>query len=765
MDDLIAEFVSEAREMLQALECELVAWERDPSDRARLDAIFRFVHTVKGNCGFFDLPRLQALAHAAEDVLGEVRAGTRQANAALVDAILAVIDRIGEMVDQIAAGEDISTGSDEALVAALAESPVSEAAEPAAPAPEPAKPSRSADVARTVRLPTDLVDRVMSGVSDMILARNELERQLHEVDANIGVESAFGRLTTILSDLQQAMTRARMQPIGTLFSGYQRLVRDLGAELGKRVEIEIESGQVELDREMIELIRDPLLHIVRNAVDHGIEPPVERGRLGKPEAGQLKFSARQTGNEIRIAISDDGRGIDSASFVDKAIKRGLITAEQAERMSDRQRNALICEPGLSTARQVTHLSGRGVGMDVVRASIERLGGKLKIDSTPGQGCRFILDVPLTLSIVPSITVRVGEQVFAIPRSYVDEIVRNSTETEAEPIGGIRHVIVRDELRPCIVLGEVLDLAGAAEASQQTLVMIRMIDGSVFALGVDAIVDHGDLVVRPVSPHVVRTNLYVGVAQLNDGAPALMMDIAGLATEAGLLVEGHGRSALVVDDRADAEDGTELAPVIVFNGLDGIRKAVPIAAVERLFEVAVADIGRGGDGPHVVYEGRIFPLAGLAGGVPDAETLDVLLLQGDGREVALATDGRVDAAEIDLATASGNLALLDGATVEVIDLAQLSGSSAGREPAGTKPSCRLPGDDPWCREFLRPLVRAAGYRIVEDRTARVDLEVTLDSSAEDVLVIASNEAEPQPIRRDDHAALEAALRSAQLRRQA
>lgn len=756
MDDLIAEFVSEAREMLQALECELVAWERDPADRARLDAIFRFVHTVKGNCGFFDMPRLQALAHAAEDALGEVRSGTRQANPALVDAILAVIDRIGEMVDQIAAGEDISAGSDEALVAALAEIPA-EQIEPAAPAPEVAKSNRSTEVARTVRLPTELVDRVMSGVSDMILARNELERQLHEADANIGVESAFGRLTAILSDLQQAMTRARMQPIGTLFTGYQRLVRDLGAELGKRVEIEIESGQVELDREMIELIRDPLLHIVRNAVDHGIEPPAERIKSGKPEAGRLTFSARQTGNEIRIAISDDGRGIDSASFVEKAIKRGLITSEQAERMSDRQRNALICEPGLSTARKVTHLSGRGVGMDVVRASIERLGGKLKIDSTPGQGCRFILDVPLTLSIVPSITVRVGEQVFAIPRSYVDEIVRNSAQTEAEPIGGVRHVIVRDELRPCIALGEVLDLTGAVAANDQTLVMIRMIDGSVFALGVDGIVDHGDLVVRPVSPHVVRTNLYVGVAQLNDGAPALMMDIAGLATEAGLMVEGHGRSALVADDQSDTENSAELAPVIVFNGLDGIRKAVPIAAVERLFEVAVADIGRGGDGPHVVYEGRIFPLAGLAGDVPDAETLDVLLLQGNGRQVALATDGRVDAAEIDLATASGNLAMLDGATVELVDLARL------QAPASPELSCRLPGDDPWCREFLRPLVSAAGYRVVEDQTAPVDLEITLDQGTEDLLVIATDWDGPQPIRRDDHAALEAALRSMQMRR--
>jgi two-component system chemotaxis sensor kinase CheA len=636
--------------------------------------------------------------------------------------------------------------------------------------------------ARTVRLPTDLVDRVMSGVSDMILARNELERQLSAIDTNLGVDTSFNRLAGILSELQQAMTRARMQPIGALFSSFQRLVRDLSAELGKRVEVDIESGQVELDREMIEFIRDPLLHIVRNALDHGIESPAERRLAGKPETGLLKFSARQTGNEIRIGIIDDGRGIDTLKVVDKAIAKGLLTPEQAESLTARQRNALICEPGLSSSAKVTHLSGRGVGMDIVRASIERLGGKLKIDTTPGQGSRILLDVPLTLSIVPSITVRVGEHVFALPRSYVDEIVRNNAAIEGERIGGLRHVTVRDELRPCVSLSEVLGLEESVPATAQTLVMMKMIDGSIFALGIDAIVDHGDLVVRPVSPHIIDTNLYVGVAQLDDGKPALMIDVAGLAATAGLVLEVQGRSTLDLGSHSGLELAPKLTQVIVFNGLDGLRKAVPISAVERLFEVSVSEIGQGGGGPHIVYEDQIFPLHGLKGALPEAGALDVLLLHSGAQGVAFATNGQVDAAEIDLATATGSagkrVALLGGATVELIDGSIPDPWSGLSAPASAAPSCRLPTDDRWCREFLLPQVAAAGYRIVEDRDSRVDLEIVLDlpaatsplpALADDVLVIASNRKRVKQggkaVHRDDRDALAAVLRSARQGRQA
>ncbi|MEA3263574.1 MAG: chemotaxis protein CheW [Pseudomonadota bacterium] len=748
MDDLITEFIAESREMLQALERGLVAWERDPGDRERLSEIFRFVHTVKGNCGFFDLPRLEALAHAAEDALGDVRADKRAIDSGLVNAVLAVLDRIGEMVEAVAAGEDISGGDDSDLIARLSVVEQKEVA--AQPAATPAKAAPAREPFRSVRLPTSLVDRVMSGVSDMILVRNELERQLRHSDGDPALIANFGRLSSLLSEMQAAMARVRMQPIGTLFDGYQRMIRDLAAELGKQVEVEIESGQVELDREMIELLRDPLLHVIRNAIDHGIEAPAERQAAGKRPQGRLMLSARQTGNEIRIAILDDGRGIDADKVVARAIERGIVTAEQAARMDAAQKLMLICEPGLSTAREVTAISGRGVGMDVVRASIERTGGKLRIASTPGEGTRFLLDVPLTLSIVPSITVEAGGQVFALPRSYVREIVRNGRDVEVEPIGGVRHVLVRGELYPCLGLGDLFGLPCQSDPDRQVLVMVTMIDGSVFALCVDDIADHCDLVIRPVAPQVIATGLYVGVAQLNDGKPALMLDLVGLAQLGGISADKQAR---ITSQSQAAVEEHELTQMIVFMGFDGIRRALPLGQVERLIEVAAVEIGQGGGQAHIVFEEAIVPLHGLAG-AHQADSFDVLVLTDRGRRIAYATAGTVDTADIDLATVSlatgRSLALLDGQSIELLDLASLDSKA---------PTCRLPGDDAWTREFLRPLVESAGYRVV-DGPDTADLEITREADGSECRLVGPS---GEVVASADAAALRAALQTASLRR--
>ncbi len=285
MDDLIADFVAECREMLESLGGEIVAWEARPDDRARLDSIFRFVHTVKGNCGFFEFPRLEALSHAAEDALADVRSGRRRADPSLVTAVLAIIDRIGEMVASIEAGEDMPGGDDSALIEALSPNAENVAA-PVAVAPADGQ-GRASSAPRTIRLSVELLDRVMSTVSDMVLARNELARRLRESDRDVAVDGAFERLSWIIADMRDAITRTRMQRIENLFVGLPRMVRDLSAELGKQVLVDIEGGDVELDREMIEMIRDPLTHIIRNAVDHGIEKPSERLKAGKREIGIL----------------------------------------------------------------------------------------------------------------------------------------------------------------------------------------------------------------------------------------------------------------------------------------------------------------------------------------------------------------------------------------------------------------------------------------------------------------------------------------------
>src|SRR6476619_6203543 len=392
MDDLIADFVAECREMLEALGGEIVAWEAEPDDRARLDSIFRFVHTVKGNCGFFEFPRLEALSHAAEDALADVRAGRRHPDAALVSAVLAIIDRIGEMVSAIEAGEDMPAGDDSMLIAAL-EPGAEGAAAPLVTAAADAA-TRASAAPRTIRLSVELLDRVMSTVSDMVLARNELARRLRESTTDVPVDGAFERLSSIIAEMRDAITRTRMQRIENLFVALPRMVRDLSAELGKQILVDIEGGDVELDREMIEMIRDPLTHIIRNAVDHGIEKPAERLKSGKREIGVLSVSARQSGNQILIDIHDDGRGIDGTKLVEKAVANGVITKDEAAQLSHREQLALIFEAGLSTAQAVTAISGRGVGMDVVRSNIERIGGVVEVDSTVGKGPRMPLRVPL-----------------------------------------------------------------------------------------------------------------------------------------------------------------------------------------------------------------------------------------------------------------------------------------------------------------------------------------------------------------------------------
>ena len=520
MNDLIAEFIAECREMLAALGGEIVAWEIDPTDRARLATIFRFVHTVKGNCGFFDFPRLEALSHAAEGALADVRSGRRQADHALVSAVLAVIDRIGEMIDAIDVGCEFPEGGDAALISALVyRRDAVEAKAGLVSAVAADKPAKAEAIQRTIRLPVELLDRLMNGVSDMVLARNDLARHIRELSRETAIDGPFDRLSTIIADMRDAIMRTRMQRIDNLFSALPRMVRDLSAELGKHALLQIEGGDVELDREMIGLIRDPLTHIIRNALDHGIETPAQRVAAGKPECGLLTVAARQSGNQILINIIDDGRGIDGARLVEKAIDSGILDAAEGARLASRARHALIFEPGLSTADKVTSISGRGVGMDVVRANIERIGGSIEVDSTPGDGTRLTLRVPLTLTIIPVLTISIAGQAFAIPRSAIEEIVHAGADSvQFSNVGEALLVKVRDRRVPCVALAKALGMPDDMAIDDRALVMLRLPGDDMFALAVDRIHDHEDLVFKPAAPAVMATGIYAGTTLADDGKP-------------------------------------------------------------------------------------------------------------------------------------------------------------------------------------------------------------------------------------------------------
>ena len=681
MEDLLAEFIAESRDMLEALSGEIVAWEADPADRARLDAIFRFVHTVKGNCGFFEFPRLESLSHAAEDALADVRAGRRKADEGLVSAVLAVIDRIAEIVDAIGEAREQPEVDDAPLIAAL-EGTANESASAPAAASTPAQ-RRQAVTPRTIRLPVELLDRVMSGVSDMAVARNDLARRIIQHEGETGLEAPFNRLSAILADLREAITRIRMQRIETLFSGFPRMVRDLSHELGKQVMVEIESGDVEIDREMIEVVRDPLVHLIRNAVDHGIETPAERQAAGKREIGMLQISARQTGSEIRIGIVDDGKGIDGDKLVEKAVAAGILTAEEAKLLSIRERNALICEPGLSTAKEVTAVSGRGVGMDVVRANIEKIGGSLMIDSTPGSGTRMMLNIPLTLSIVPSLTIGVGRQTFALPRSYVEEIVRASgEEMDRAQIGGRDFITVRGQRIACVGLDEILGLESTCPPEARLYVLIRLVGGDIFGLAVDAIHNHEELVVKPIAPVLMACEFYVGTTQLDDGSPVPMLDISGIARSAGMIREVKDRS-LRRELRNEREEERELVPALMFRGFDGAERAVEMDAVRRIEKLAVTALRSAKNGTaQAVIDGRIVPLVGLGGLKPQGEEINLFRVGEPGDERAYAYAEIVDLCEFDPAevvVAEGGggqrLALIGGRPVELFDAAALLASSA------------------------------------------------------------------------------------------
>jgi two-component system chemotaxis sensor kinase CheA len=515
------------------------------------------------------------------------------------------------------------------------------------------------------------------------------------------------------------------------------MVRDLSAELGKLVLVDSGGGDVELDREMIEMIRDPLTHIIRNAVDHGIETPAERLRAGKREIGMLCVSARQSGNQILIDIQDDGRGIDGKTLVEKAIAAGILTKADAAELNPREQFALIFEAGLSTAKAVTAISGRGVGMDVVRSNVERIGGIVEVDSKPGAGTRMTLRVPLTWTIIPALTVSIGAQHFAIPRSAIDEIVRaNGESVELERVGGAGIATIRGRRVPQVVLADILGLDSPMKDEERTLIVLRPAGGDVYALAVDRIHDHEELVVKPAAPAVMATGLYAGTTLADDGSPILLFDPAGLAQVGGVKLEAQERTARVADGPAVAASA-KATEVILFRGLDGARRALQLSVVDRIEEVPAGAIKPGAGQLRVQLGEAILPLAGLCGTeLPDGK-VRLFRLNDGSHEVGYAFQEVIDLAAIDhdliQADCAGEISgvtLIGGEPAELVDAHWLFANHGGpaSRPAAEQPVCRLPADDPWMQNMLRPIVEAAGYRVIGDGDeADADLVIVSDGA--------------------------------------
>ena len=713
MDDLLQEFIAETRETLAALSGEIVAWESMPADRARLDSIFRFVHTVKGSCGFLDLPRLLRLSHAAEDVLAAVRDGLRVPDAALVSAVLAIVDRIGEVVEAIDAGVSLDDSSEDLLIAALAED--------AAPAAAPIAHLVARAPTRSIRLNVDLLDRMMSGMSDMVLARNELARRLRDEVVDPRVETALERLSLTVAEMRDTVTRTRMQKIEALFSALPRMVRDTAGELGKSVALEIDGADVELDREMIEMMRDPLVHIIRNAVDHGLEAPADRRTAGKRDTGRLSVSARQSGNQIVIEIADDGRGIDVGAVCAKAVKRGLYTQAQMAAMDDAQKVELVFEAGLSSRDTVTAISGRGVGMDVVRANIEHIGGRILLQNRPRQGLTIIIQVPLTLSILPTIVVGIGGERFALARQSVEEIVKLSgSAVRADVIGGRPVVTVRGRRLPLVDLAGLL---GVGTPSAETLAIVSTRDGT-YAMAIEAVLDTEELVVKPAAPAVMATGLYAGQTLPDSGLPMLLLDAAGIAKIAGL------RFDQVIVEEADVAKVEEARiAALLFADLDGRRRVIPLAAIDRVEQVDSRHVRQSAGRLRIAIGPALIPLHAVADHTV-RPLLTVLRLTDGEQEIGYAVADPVEivAMPAHITPAHGNgpiagVVLIRGDQVEVVDVhALFAGENA---PPARRSICLLHDDDGgWMRTFLQPALEASGYCCVTELPPGDDAIVVL-----------------------------------------
>lgn len=744
MDDLLNEFLTETNESLGTLDVELVRFEREPSDATILGNIFRLMHTIKGTCGFLGLPRLEAIAHAGENVLGKFRDGELPVTPQAVTLILRCIDHIRVLLAELEAAGKEPEGSDGALICeinAIAEpgtqatvpandggntgdaSPVfddagfpvaaellaevahalgndiseigSLATEPsAAPAPEApatARPAPRADApavksqpagdvkesalaASSIRVNVDVIENLMTLISELVLTRNQL-MQLQRVQKSSEFKVPLQRISHITSDLQDGVTRMRMQPIGSAWAKLPRIVRDLCVETGKKIELVQRGADTELDRQVLEMIKDPLTHMIRNSADHGIENPKDRKAAGKPETGTIALEAYHEGGHIFIRILDDGRGLDAERIGRKAIANGLATEAEVANMSEQQILQFIFRAGFSTAEKVTSVSGRGVGMDVVRTNVERIGGTIEMTSTAGQGTTFLIKIPLTLAIVSALVVEAAGQRFAVPQINVIELVRAGRRSGAriETIKDSPVLRLRDQLLPLVSLRGLLGL-GEEDDGRDRFILVAQVGAFTFGIVVDRVFDTEEIVVKPVAPILRGNPFYAGNTILGDGSVIMILDPNGISGAAG---QGKAQSASTGTQslaNTHSEDGH--ASLLLFRAASSELKAVPLDAVARIEEVDATTIEQVGGHPVVQYRDHLMPLITLdpAHRWKDEGKQPLLVFDKDGRSLGIVVDEVVDIANervsIELKPGGDGLlgsAIVAGKATDLIDI--------------------------------------------------------------------------------------------------
>jgi two-component system chemotaxis sensor kinase CheA len=780
MDDLLREFLTETNESLDVVDVELVRFEQEPNNAKILDNIFRLVHTIKGTCGFLGLPRLEALAHAAETLMGKFRDGMPVTGEA-VTLILSTIDRLKEVLGDLEQNEQEPEGSDADLIGQLEKMAMAGTAEappepkqavgtlvhqvlerqlrpgevslddlerafretateatavvekPAKPAAKGAKPKAEGEedkldskiASQSIRVNVETLENLMTMVSELVLTRNQLLEivRRHE-DSEFKVP--LQRLSNVTAELQEGVMKTRMQPIGNAWQKLPRIVRDLATELSKEIELEMHGAETELDRQVLDLIKDPLTHMVRNSADHGLETPEERRADNKPEKGTIRLSAYHEGGHIIIEISDDGRGLNSEKIKAKVISNGLATEAEVEKMTEAQIHKFIFAPGFSTAAKVTSVSGRGVGMDVVRNNIDQIGGTIDVKSVVGEGSSFTIKIPLTLAIVSALIVEAAGDRFAIPQLSVIELVRaqSNSDHRIERIKDTPVLRLRNKLLPLIHLKKLLAVdAGSSTEPENGFIVVTQVGNQTFGIVVDGVFHTEEIVVKPMSTKLRHITMFSGNTILGDGSVIMIIDPNGIAQSVGTAASA-GAEEEAEAQRNAAVDKT--MSMLVFRAGSPEPKAVPLSLVTRLEEIDCRKIELS-NGRHLVqYRGHLMPLVCVNSDVRiKTDGAQPLLVFSDaGRSMGLVVDEIIDIVEdrLDIQVSSDSPGILGSAVIkgqatEIIDVSHFLPLAFEdwfrRNEMRTEALTRtllFVDDSAFFRNMLTPVLKAAGYDV-------------------------------------------------------
>lgn len=856
MDDLLSEFLTETAESLEVIDAELVRFEAEPNDQGILNNVFRLVHTIKGTCGFLGLPRLEAVAHAGETLLGRFRDGTVDVTPAAVTLVLESIDQIKVLLGHLEDHQTEPEGSDADLIKRLEHAAdggltADAAPEPApAPAPEPAKPAgedngkkarpegladdvrwdedlgrelRPGEVslaeleaafasvevedfsnppdapeeaaepvaaeataepepqperpiepgdlaalldagsqaggdvdvsssgpraAQSIRVNVDVLEHLMNMVSELVLTRNQLLQMVRAMEDS-EFKTPLQRLSNITGELQEAVMKTRMQPIGNAWKKIPRIVRDASTDLGKKIKLVMEGDQTELDRQVLELIRDPLTHMIRNSCDHGIELPADRMAVGKPEGGTIILRAYHEGGHIHIELRDDGAGLKTGRIRQKAIEKGVVTVEEAANMSDQQIHRLIFAPGFSTAEKVTNLSGRGVGMDVVKTNIELIGGAVDLVSREGDGTTFTIKIPLTLAIVSALIVGSAGQRFAVPQLSVVELVRTGSnkENRIENINGTQVLRLRDRLLPVMPLNSALKLNSKDENANR-FVIVMQVAAHRFGLVVDEVFDTEEIVVKPISSLLRDVTEYSGSTILGDGSVIMILDPNGIARLAAFDTSKTGTQTVAEETRKLVEQGDQKTSLLVFSAGASEPKACPLSLVTRLEELEIDRFEMTNRGPVVQYRGQLMPVIHMSGSIQGNENgrQPILVVNNGDSVVGIGVDRVLDITEdvlkVDIGDETPGIlgtAVIGGKATEVIDIGHFLSQADYDWAAGmtgekkAQSSVLLFESNPFFRNMLAPLLQASGYRVTSVATIDEAIAADIDPTTFDVVL--------------------------------